>query len=129
MISGIDHIALPMQNVEEMITFYRLLGGEVREEVPGFLHSVYLGHNKINLHLPVAWQSPNFTLRGHPAVPGCGDMCFVWGGTVEEIQAKLSSMGVEIIEGPVERVGGLKETGISVYVRDPDENLLEFIVY
>jgi len=129
MIKGFDHVALPMQNVEEMLSFYTSLGADIREEIPNILHAAYLGANKINLHMPRAWQSPKFILRGSTAVPGCGDLCFVWQGTVDSLEKMIFSMGVEIIEGPVERLGGRDIEGASVYIRDPDENLLEFIVY
>ena len=129
MIKGFDHVALPMENVEEMLSFYKGIGGDVREEIPNMLHSAYLGRNKINLHMPRIWKSPKFELRGPGALPGCGDLCFEWDGSMEDLQAMLSSVDAEIIEGPVERVGGLDKTGCSVYVRDPDQNLLEFIIY
>jgi catechol 2,3-dioxygenase-like lactoylglutathione lyase family enzyme len=129
MIKGFDHVALPMEHVDEMLSFYGGIGADIREEVPNMLHAAYLGSNKINLHMPRAWQSPKFELRGPNAVPGCGDLCFAWDGTMEDLQTMLSSAGAEIIEGPVERKGGLKKMGSSVYVRDPDQNLLEFMVY
>ncbi len=129
MIRGFDHVALPMENVEEMLSFYKALGADIIEEVPTFLHAAYLGNNKINLHMPRAWQSPKFELRGPTAIPGCGDLCFVWDGTMEDIQSMLTAARAEIIEGPCERKGGLNKMGCSVYVRDPDKNLLEFIVY
>ena len=129
MILGFDHVALPMENVEDMLAFYKALGADVIEEVPSFLHAAYLGKNKINLHMPQAWQSPKFELRGPAAKPGCGDLCFVWGSKLEDLQSMLSKARAEIIEGPCERKGGLKRMGTSVYVRDPDKNLLEFIVY
>ncbi|MBL6688939.1 MAG: VOC family protein [Pseudomonadales bacterium] len=129
MIRGFDHVALPMQNVEDMIAFYKTIGAEVIEEVPGFLHAAYLGNNKINLHMPAAWQSPKFELRGPAAQPGCGDLCFAWEGSMDDLQNLLAIAGAEIIEGPCERRGGLNEMGTSVYERDPDNNLLEFITY
>ena len=129
MIRGFDHVALPMENVEEMLSFYKALGGDIIEEVPTFLHAAYLGNNKINLHMPRAWRSPKFELRGPTAIPGCGDLCFVWDGTMEDLQMMLTAARAEIIEGPCERKGGLNKMGCSVYLRDPDKNLLEFIVY
>jgi catechol 2,3-dioxygenase-like lactoylglutathione lyase family enzyme len=129
MIKGLDHVALPMQNVDAMLGFYKALGADIHEEFEGFLHSAYLGSNKINLHTPRAWQSDKFHLRGPAAVPGCGDLCFVWEGTIDSIRALLTSIDADIIEGPIDRKGGLKEMGCSVYIRDPDQNLLEFIVY
>ena len=129
MITGFDHIALPMQNVEKMLAFYQALGAAVIEEVPSVLHSAYLGNNKINLHMPKAWQSPKFDLRGPAAKPGCGDLCLVWDGTLTALRSLLTNIGADIIEGPCERRGGRNQTGTSVYIRDPDSNLIEFIIY
>lgn len=129
MIKGLDHVALPMKNVAEMLSFYTSLGADIREEVPNILHAAYLGVNKINLHMPAAWQSPKFTLRGPAAIPGCGDLCFIWEGTMDSLQQKLALIDAEIIEGPVGRLGGRGVEGCSVYLRDPDGNLLEFMVY
>lgn len=129
MISGFDHVALPMQNVASMLAFYRALGAEVVEEVPTFLYCAYLGNNKINLHMPRAWQSSKFELRGPTAMPGCGDLCFVWSGSLPALQTMLAEAGAEVVEGPCERNGGRNQPGTSVYIRDPDQNLLEFIIY
>jgi hypothetical protein len=65
-------------------------------------------------------------------VPGCGDFCFVWDGSIEEARSMLQAAGAEIVEGPVAREGGRSggtAAGTSLYTRDPDQNLLEFIVY
>lgn len=134
---GFDHVAIPTAKPEEMMRFYRLLGFVVpsyeqwrAQEQPAF--SVQFGDNKINMHAPALWQNPAFTLRGPAAQPGCGDFCFVWSGTLEELKAMLRQARAAIEEGPVERVGGRdggRARGTSVYVRDPDGNLLEFIVY
>ena len=56
------------------------------------------------------------------------DLCFVWDGPIESAQEQLDKHGVEIEEGPVTRYGGRGE-GTSVYFRDPDGSLLEFISY
>jgi catechol 2,3-dioxygenase-like lactoylglutathione lyase family enzyme len=66
------------------------------------------------------------------ALPGCGDFCFVWSGTVQQIEARIEGVGASIEIGPVDRIGGRdggRAKGKSVYTRDPDGNLLEFIVY
>jgi catechol 2,3-dioxygenase-like lactoylglutathione lyase family enzyme len=55
-------------------------------------------------------------------------MCFVWDGDLESLQAALQHAGAQVELGPVERQGG-RGPGISVYTRDPDDNLLEFIMY
>jgi catechol 2,3-dioxygenase-like lactoylglutathione lyase family enzyme len=129
-IRAFDHVAIPVQKVEEMLAFYRALGFRVSGQPP--FYAANLGDQKINFHAPVAWQSERFTLRGPAAQPGCGDFCFVWDGSLEALKTLLSQVGAQIEEGPVERVGGRNSgqaTGLSIYVRDPDSNLLEFIVY
>jgi len=132
MIKAFDHVAIPIEAVEEMLEFYRKLGFKIKEEYKGFSCSVNFGDNKINFHLPNAWKEKQFTLRGPKAYPGCGDFCFVWEGTLQSLIDLLKSLNAKIEEGPVERVGGRNagtEKGTSIYTRDPDSNLLEFIVY
>lgn len=129
MIEGFDHAAIPMNDVDNMLRFYRGIGADVREEAPGFLYSAYIGANKINLHLPAAWQSTAFTLRGPAAEPGCGDFCFVWSGSEAALLTLLADLDVAVEEGPVPRRGGADVMGTSIYVRDPDQNLIEFISY
>jgi catechol 2,3-dioxygenase-like lactoylglutathione lyase family enzyme len=53
----------------------------------------------------------------------------VWDGTPESLKAMLDRAGAKVVEGPVERQGGRKKAGTSKYVRDPDGNLLEFMIY
>ncbi|MYE24005.1 MAG: hypothetical protein F4Y01_08690 [Gammaproteobacteria bacterium] len=130
MIAAFDHVAVPIANVEDMLAFYGALGFGVRRG--GRLHSIHFGDNRINFHAPELWNDERFTLRGPSARPGCGDFCFVWQGTVESIVTRLRDLKIEIIEGPAPREGGRsggKVTGTSVYVRDPDGNLLEFMAY
>jgi len=136
-VAAFDHVAIPTARPEEMLRFYRKLGFAVptpeewsaRGE-PFF--TIVFGNNKINVHVPTLWQNPAFTLRGPTAQPGCGDFCFVWSGTLDELRAMLQAAAAPIEEGPVERVGGRdagRAKGTSLYTRDPDRNLLEFIVY
>jgi catechol 2,3-dioxygenase-like lactoylglutathione lyase family enzyme len=126
-IRGFDHVALPMQNTDAMLAFYRSLGLQVSESANAC--SVYIGGQMSNFHRPARWQSGAFTLRAPAAKPPCGDLCFVWDGTPESLKAMLNRAGAKVIEGPVERQGGRKKAGSSVYVRDPDGNLLEFMIY
>lgn len=126
-ISGFDHIALPMQNVDAMLAFYRSLGFRVAENTN--VVSVYVGAQMINFHRPSLWQNSSFTLRAPAAKPPCGDLCFVWDGSPASLKSTLDRVGAKIELGPVERSGGRQKTGSSTYVRDPDGNLLEFIVY
>jgi catechol 2,3-dioxygenase-like lactoylglutathione lyase family enzyme len=126
-VRGFDHVALPMQNTDAMLAFYRGLGFQVVENQTAC--SVYFGDNMINFHRPATWQRESFTLRAPAARPPCGDLCFVWDGTADSLKAMLDRAGAKIIEGPVGRQGGRKKAASSLYVRDPDGNLLEFMIY
>jgi catechol 2,3-dioxygenase-like lactoylglutathione lyase family enzyme len=127
MIAGLDHASLPMQDTEGMVAFYRSLGFDVAELPP--VVSVYAGTQMVNFHRPELWPRQGFTLRAPAAVPPCGDLCFVWGGSPEALHTLLDDVGAAIEEGPVTRHGGRRTDGTSVYVRDPDGNLLEFMIY
>ena len=129
-IAGFDHVAVPMRNTDAMLAFYRRLGFTVREG--GRICSVHMAQQKINLHRPSLWERSAFELRASAAEPPCGDFCFVWSGDIPSLHARLDAAGADIIVGPVERQGGADggdATGTSFYFRDPDQNLLEFIVY
>ena len=121
-----DHVALPMQDSGATVAFYRALGLEVKES--DYLVQVYIGNQMINFHRPEVWQK-DFTLRAPAARPPCGDLCFVWDGSADALTHLLARVGVEVEEGPVPREGGRQALGSSVYVRDPDGNLLEFLNY
>jgi len=134
---GFDHAAVPSADPEALIRFYGALGFGVpdletfRAEDPLYFH-IQFGDNKLNVHTPKLWHKERFTLRGPTARPGCGDFCFVWSGTVASLRQALDAAGALVIEGPVPREGGRgagHQTGTSIYSRDPDQNLLEFIVY
>jgi catechol 2,3-dioxygenase-like lactoylglutathione lyase family enzyme len=132
-----DHVAIPTAKPDEMLRFYRALGFSAptpedwrAQNVPFF--AIQFGENKINVHAPALWQNSAFTLRGPTAQPGCGDFCFVWSGTISDLNSTLQRAGASVEEGPVERIGGRdagRAKGISIYTRDHDNNLLEFIVY
>jgi catechol 2,3-dioxygenase-like lactoylglutathione lyase family enzyme len=126
-IRAFDHVALPMQDAEAMIAFYRALDVEV-VETP-HLVQVHLGDQMINFHRAEMWQRGDFTLRAPAAQPPCGDLCFVWDGTADSLQTVLHDAGAVVVEGPVPRRGARGVDASSVYVRDPDGNLLEFMIY
>ena len=132
--AGIDHIAMPTANAERLLAFYKRLGFPINNEdkwrageIGTF--SIQVGeYSKINVH-PEGYTA---SLRGPTAVPGCTDICFVYDGTVEECQQMLADAGVEIIRGPVARPGGRGRglaPSLSLYTRDPDDNLLEWMIY
>ncbi len=126
-VASFDHVSLPMVDTEAMVGFYRSLGLEVAEHT--HVVSVYVGDQMINLHRPEVWQREGFTLRAPNARPPCGDLCFVWEGSAEDLAALLAEIGAEVEEGPVAREGGRRAGAESVYVRDPDGNLVELMIY
>jgi catechol 2,3-dioxygenase-like lactoylglutathione lyase family enzyme len=126
-VAGFDHVSLPMQDTDAMVAFYRVLGFDIVEQP--HVVSVYAGDQMINLHRPATWQREGFTLRAPNARPPCGDLCFVWDGTPDALGTRLEAAGAAIEEGPVAREGGRRRDASSVYVRDPDGNLLEFMIY
>ena len=106
-VAGIDHVAMPTANAERLITFYKRLGFLINNEEEwrsgkANTFSIQVGESKINVH-PEGYTA---SLRGPTATPGCADICFVWGGTVEECQKMLNDAELEVIQGPVPRSGG-----------------------
>lgn len=137
-ITGYDHVALPAGDPEALISFYKKLGMPILYETqwragkfPAF--AVQVGADaKINFHDPKLWQNSGFEARGPTAEPGCGDLCFVFDGTIEEAEALIRDAGAEIAYGPFDQPGGAdggQREGTSVYTRDPDGNLIELMTY
>ena len=132
-VAGFDHVALPTSDADRFIEFYKKLGFSIIDEDEwrrgeARIFAIQIGNSKINVHP----QGMTANLRGVTASPGCGDLCFVWDGAVDEVVKMLADVGVEVIQGPAPRKGGRdggQRFGTSVYVRDPDDNLLEFMVY
>ena len=136
-VASFDHASIPIGDPERMIEFYRRLGFGVAGEQEwrdgkSPIFAFTFGDSKINCHGPELWQRESFTLRGPTAQPGCGDFCFVWDGDLDSLEQTLRDAGAKVEEGPVQRQGGRDggtAVGTSIYTRDPDRNLLEFIVY
>ena len=121
-------MAIPIVNISAMRTFYEAFGFTWDTSSAPHLFAITLDNQKLNFHAPTLWQNSRFTLRGPTAEPGCGDFCFVWTSNANELHKTIERLQIDVIEGPVERLGGAG-VGTSVYVRDPDENLVEFISY
>lgn len=129
MISGFDHLAITCDDVDASIVFYeRVLGASLlyaerwrAGAMPVALMNV--GANNLSLHRAQSPASPHARVP----TPGSVDLCFRWDGTIADAQAHLTTHGVEIIEGPVGRVSSDGRPSTSVYFRDLDGNLLEFL--
>lgn len=122
---GLDHCIIAVSDWERSNRFYsEVVGAEVIELSKGrFAYRV--GDQQLNAHGPGSNPEP---VAASPVRPGNSDICFVWDGSAEEAVAHLQAGGVEIVLGPVERLGA-RGVGQSVYFRDPDGSLLEFISY
>ncbi len=126
MIDHIDHIVLTTRDLEGCIRFYgEVLGMKLeRFRTPTEERlALMFGNQKINVH---EWGR-EFTPRAHVAAPGTLDLCFIAAVALEEVIAKLAAAGVPILEGPVMKTGAMSKIR-SIYVRDPDLNLVEISV-
>jgi catechol 2,3-dioxygenase-like lactoylglutathione lyase family enzyme len=123
-VSGIDHFVLTVRNIEATCDFYsNVLGMEI-EEFGGGRRALKFGSQKINLH-----QAGNeFKPKAEKPTPGSGDFCLTTDVSLKRVVEHLSSCGVEIVEGPVQRTGATGRIE-SVYFRDPDGNLVEVSNY
>jgi len=118
-ILALDHLVLAVADVARSIAFYTaLLGMEAREERPG-KWSLHFADQKISLQ--DAADAPDIA-RG--TVPGSGNFCLIVREPVERLAESLRSRGVETLLGPVERIGATGSIR-SIYLRDPDGNLIE----
>jgi catechol 2,3-dioxygenase-like lactoylglutathione lyase family enzyme len=117
---GIDHVVLTVRSIPATSAFYvNALGVEPVVFDDG-RHALQLGRQKINLH-EVGHEYEPKALR---PTPGSGDLCFVSDEPLGDVIARLVGLGIPIEEGPVARTGAVGPLR-SVYVRDPDGNLVE----
>jgi catechol 2,3-dioxygenase-like lactoylglutathione lyase family enzyme len=123
MIDHVDHIVLTTRDREACIRFYcGVLGMKLEKFRTPTEERLALkfGNQKINLH---EWGR-EFEPRAHVAVPGSLDLCFIAAVPLDQVIRKLNELNVRIIEGPVAKTGAVSKLR-SVYVRDPDLNLVE----
>ncbi|QIN81654.1 VOC family virulence protein [Rubrobacter tropicus] len=120
----LDHCVIHVSDWKRSNAFYRdVLNAEVVPVGKGF--SYRFGALQLNLHGPGVDANP---LARVPVPPGGSDLCFEWPGDIGEAEAHLRHHNVDVELGPVERRGA-GGVGTSVYFRDPDGSLLEFISY
>ncbi len=123
-VDRVDHFVLTVADLEATVAFYtRVLGMDVVRE-PDRPTALHFGQHKINVHQ----RGQEFSPRAQHPTPGSGDFCLIVRGTIDDVMVHLEACGVAIEVGPVERTGALGPM-ISIYFRDPDDNLVELAVY
>jgi catechol 2,3-dioxygenase-like lactoylglutathione lyase family enzyme len=119
-IDHLDHLVLTTTDEAACVRFYVDGLGMTLESFGEGRKAFRFGNQKINLHV----KGREFEPKAHLPVPGALDLCFIASVPLDEVMARLAARGLEVIEGPVLRTGAT--SGIrSVYLRDPDLNLIE----
>ena len=125
MIDHLDHLVLTTCDEAACIDFYtRVLGMQLETFVGGTppvqRQAFKFGHQKINLHV----RGREFDPKAHLPVPGALDLCFIASVPLDEVMARVAQADWPIVEGPVLRTGATQKIR-SIYLRDPDLNLIE----
>ncbi|MFZ4471595.1 MAG: VOC family protein [Limnohabitans sp.] len=125
MISHLDHLVLTTFDEQACIDFYtRILGMKLESFVGGTppvtRKAFRFGNQKINLHV----RGKEFDPKAHLPVPGALDLCFISSIPLDQVVNQLKAHNWPIEQGPVMRTGATQKIR-SVYVRDPDLNLIE----
>ena len=123
-IDRIDHVVLTVFDLERTCDFYaKVLGMKVVTFGEGRT-ALEFGRQKLNLHL----FGKEFEPKALKPVPGSIDLCFITETPLAEVEAHVRAQGVKIVQGPLPKTGATGAMS-SIYVRDPDGNLLEISNY
>ena len=123
-VNRIDHLVLTVKDIELTCEFYsKVLGMEIVTFREGRKALVF-GEQKLNLHE----DGKGFEPKALKPTPGSIDLCFITTTSLEQAIKHFESMGVKVVEGPVKRTGAYGVIN-SVYIKDPDGNLLEISNY
>ena len=118
-IRNLDHLVLTVKSLELTLAFYKALG--MKEVTFGKNRKALIfGSQKINLHQ----AGHEFEPKAQTPMPGSADLCFIVDTPLDEVIRELEESGIDIVEGPVARTGAVSPIR-SVYIRDPDRNLIE----
>ena len=120
MIDHLDHLVLTTVDADACIDFYTRVLGMRLETFGAGRQALRFGNQKINIHR----RGHEFEPKAHLPVPGALDLCFIADRSLATVIAQLEQAGWPIVDGPVERTGATQRLR-SIYVRDPDLNLIE----
>jgi catechol 2,3-dioxygenase-like lactoylglutathione lyase family enzyme len=123
-ISGLDHLVLTVVDLDETARFYTEVLGMRAVTFGAGRRALEFGNSKINLHQ----AGGEFAPHARRPTPGSADLCFVTSSPMERVAAHLRARGVGIEQGPVGRTGASGPI-TSLYIRDPDGNLVEIASY
>ncbi|EIN05328.1 Glyoxalase/Bleomycin resistance protein/Dihydroxybiphenyl dioxygenase [Punctularia strigosozonata HHB-11173 SS5] len=124
-VSHLDHFVITASDIDATIAFYAsALGMRVVSFANGERRALHFGSQKINLHQ----QGKEFEPKARVATPGSQDLCFITTTPISGVLSHLASLDIPVVEGPVKRTGA-QGPMLSVYVRDPDGNLVEIANY
>ena len=120
----LDHCVIHVSDWERSNAFYRdVVGAELVARPTGSAYR--FGDQQLNVHGPGVKPTEVARL---PVAPGNSDLCFEWQGPIAEAIAHLQRHRIAVERGPIERFGA-KGRGTSVYFRDPDGSLMEYMSY
>lgn len=127
-VRALDHFVLTVKDIPAAVRFYtQVLGmrGQQFTTPDGNRRwALHYGHSKINLHQ----TGREFEPKAHLPTAGSADMCFLTDASVDDWMTHLAIHQVDIEEGPVARTGAMGPI-MSIYIRDPDQNLIEVSVF
>jgi len=119
-VDALDHLVLTVADIEKTCDFYRRVLGMEDVTFGAGRKALAFGSPKINLHE----RGKEFEPKAAFPTPGSADLCFLTDVPLPDVAAHVRSRGIAIEEGPVRRTGAAGPI-LSVYVRDPDGNLIE----
>ncbi|MCP4596296.1 MAG: VOC family protein [Neptuniibacter sp.] len=119
-VESLDHLVLTVKDINRTTTFYETVLGMETIEFSQGRKALCFGNQKINLHQ----QGNEFEPKAETPLPGSADLCFITSTPITEVIQHLTNAGIDIEEGPVNRTGAVGPIN-SVYIRDPDLNLIE----
>ena len=124
MISRLDHLVLTVRDISRTVDFYTQILGMQEMSFGNGRKALSFGAQKINLHE----VGKEFEPKAGKPTSGSADLCFIADTALSEIMEHLQAQGIAILEGPVARTGAQGPI-LSVYLRDPDGNLIEISEY